>query len=125
MLEEKATPVFSSLDGLHHHYYFVITAGTFLLLLPLVVDGLAVGGHGSLFEGLGERGVSVASAANVLGGGAVLESEGALGDHLTGVGADNVHAEDTVGLSVGEELDETVGVGVGLGAGVFRTSSSG
>lgn len=82
------------------------------------MDGLAVSGHGSLLEGLGERGVSVASASNVLGGSTVLESKGALGDHLTGVGADNVHTEDTVGLSVGEELDETVGVGVGLGAGV-------
>lgn len=80
------------------------------------MDGLAVSGHGGLLEGLGERGVSVRSAANVLGGSAVLKGKGALGDHLTGVGANNVHTENTVGLSVGEELDETVGVEVGLGA---------
>jgi hypothetical protein len=93
-----------------------ITAET--SFLPLVVDSLAVSGHGSLLEGLGKSGVSVASASDVLGGSTVLESEGTLGDHLTGVGADNVHTEDTVGLGVSEELDETVGVGVGLGAGV-------
>ena len=82
------------------------------------MDGLAVGGHGSLLESLGESGVSVRGASNVLGRRTVLESESALGDHLTGVRADDVHTEDTVGLGVSEELDETVGVGVGLGAGV-------
>ena len=99
-----------------NNHHFIIIAET--LFLHLVVDSLAVGGHGSLLEGLSERGVSVASASDVLGGSTVLKSEGALSNHLTSVGADNVHTEDTVGLSVGEELDETVGVGVGLGAGV-------
>lgn len=80
------------------------------------MDGLAVGGHGSLLEGLGERGVSVRGASNVLGRCTVLKGKSALSDHLTGVGADNVHTEDTVGLSVGKELDETLRVGVGLGA---------
>ena len=80
------------------------------------MDGLAVGGHGSLLESLGESGVSVRGASNVLGRRTVLESESALGDHLTGVGADNVHTEDTVSLGIGEELDKSVGVGVGLGA---------
>jgi hypothetical protein len=80
------------------------------------VDGLAVGGHGGLLESLSKSGVSVRGTSNVLSRGAVLESKGALGDHLTGVGADDVHTEDTVGLGVSEELDQAVGVGVGLGA---------
>jgi hypothetical protein len=95
----------SSLDPFQKHNIF-----------SLVVDGLAVGGHGSLLESLGESGVSVRGTSNVLGRGAVLEGEGALGDHLAGVGADDVHTEDTVGLGVSEELDQAVGVGVGLGA---------
>jgi hypothetical protein len=84
--------------------------------LFLVVDGLAVGGHGSLLESLSKSGVSVRGTSNVLGRGTVLESEGALGDHLTSVRADDVHTEDTVGLGVSQELDQAVGVGVGLGA---------
>lgn len=87
-------------------------------MLHLVVDSLAVGGHGSLLESLGERGVSVAGTSDVLSRGTVLESKSALSNHLAGVRADNVHTEDTVSLSVGEELDETFRVGIGLGAGV-------
>jgi hypothetical protein len=33
-----------------------------------------------------------------------------LGDQLGGVGADDVHAEDAVGLGVGQHLDEAGGV---------------
>jgi hypothetical protein len=82
------------------------------------VHSLAVGGHGGLLESLGERGVSVASTSNVLSRRAVLERKSALSDHLAGVRANNVHTEDTVGLSVSEELHKSVRVGVGLGAGV-------
>lgn len=71
-------------------------------------------GHGSLLEGLGKGGVSVRCPGNILGRSTVLESENTLSNHLTGVGADNVNTEDTVGLLVGEELDHTLGVEVGL-----------
>lgn len=80
----------------------------------LVVDGLAVGGHGSLLEGLGEGWVSMRGAGNILGAGTVLESEDTLCNHLTGVGADNVDTEDTVSLGISEELDHAVRVEVGL-----------
>ena len=50
------------------------------------MDGLAVGGHGGLLEGLGQGRVGVACAGNVLGRRAVLEGQGGLGDHLASVG---------------------------------------
>ena len=39
---------------------------------------------------------------------AELHRHGGLGDHLAGVGADDVHAEHAVGLGVGEHLHEAV-----------------
>lgn len=84
----------------------------------LKVDGLGVGGHGSLLESLGESRVSVACTGNVLTGGAVLDGQSGLGDHLTGTGADDVDTKDTVSLGIGDELDETLSVEVGLGTGV-------
>lgn len=84
----------------------------------LEVNGLRVGGHGSLLEGFGESGVGVASAGNVLGGSTVLDGEGGLSNHLTGTGADDVDTENAVGLGIGDELNKTLGVEVGLGAGV-------
>ena len=57
----------------------------------------------------------MASAGNVFGACTILNGKDSLGDHLTSVGADDVHAEDLVSLLLGEELDEAVGVEVGLG----------
>lgn len=82
------------------------------------MNGLGVGGHGSLLEGLGEGGVGVTSAGNVLRGSTVLDGEGGLSNHLTGAGADDVDTENAVGLGIGDELNNTLGVEVGLGAGV-------
>lgn len=82
------------------------------------MDGLGVGGHGSLLEGLGESGVGVAGTGDILAGGTVLDGESGLGDHLTGTGSDDVDTKDTVGLSVGNELNNTLSVEVGLGTGV-------
>jgi hypothetical protein len=84
------------------------------------VDGLAVGGHGSLLEGLGKSGVSVRSSGNILGRSTVLECQNTFSNHLTGVGADNVDTEDTVSLGISQELDHTVRVGVGLCSRVGR-----
>ena len=39
-------------------------------------------------------------------------------DHVAGVGADDVHAEHAVGLGVGEDLHEAVGLLIGLGAAI-------
>lgn len=84
----------------------------------LEVDGFRVSSHGGLLEGLGQGRVGVARPGNVLGGSAVLDGKRGLGDHLAGVGADDVNTKDAVGLSVGNELDDTLGLEVGLGTGV-------
>ena len=60
--------------------------------------------------------MGVAGAGDVLGGGAVLEGEGGLGDHLAGVGADDVAAQQPVRLGVGQHLDHALRVEVGLGS---------
>lgn len=80
------------------------------------MDGLGVGSHGSLLESLSQGRVSVARSRNVLGGSAVLQSQGTLGNHLTGVGADDVDTKETIGLGVGNHLDHAVSVEVGLGS---------
>lgn len=84
----------------------------------LEVDGLGVSGHGSLLEGLGKCGVSVAGSGNVLTGSTIFESQSTLSDHLTSVGADDVNAENAVSLGISEHLDHTLSVLVGLGSGV-------
>ena len=82
--------------------------------LPLLgVDGLVVGAHAGLLEGLGEGGVGVARARNVLAAGAVLHGQDALGNHLASVGADDVHAQDAVRLLVGQNLDHALEVAWG------------
>ncbi len=47
------------------------------------VDGFAICGHGSFFNSLGERGMAMAGAPNVLCGGAILHSKNTLMDELT------------------------------------------
>lgn len=91
----------------------------------LEVDGLGVGGHGSLLEGFGEGRVGVACAGNVFAGGAVsfeitlapscvnclgekgylLNGQGGFGNHLTSVRAKDVDTKDAVGFSVRKEFD--------------------
>lgn len=88
------------------------------------MDGLGVGGHGSLLEGLRKSRVGVASARNILAGSTILERKSALSNHLTSVGADDVDAEKAVGLRVGENLDEPLSVEVGLGTGVGAEGES-
>ena len=67
---------------------------------------------------LGQRRMGVAGARDVLGRGAELHRDRGLRDHVAGVGADDVHAEHAVGLGVGQDLHEAVGLVVGLGAAV-------
>lgn len=82
------------------------------------MDSLGVGGHGSLLESLGKGRVGVAGASNVLARSTILKGKGTLSNHLTSVGADNVNTEKAVSLGVGDHLDHTIGVEVGLSAGV-------
>lgn len=90
----------------------------------LEVQGLGVSGHGSLLESLSQRGVGVAGSGNVFAGGTVLESQSGLGNHLTSARSDDVGAEQTISLGIGENLDETLRVKVGLGSGVGAEGES-
>lgn len=55
-------------------------------------------------------------ARDVLARCAVLDGQRSLGDHLAGVGSDDVHAEDTVSLRIRDELNQAFRVQVRLGA---------
>ena len=66
------------------------------LIIPYIalkVDGLAICRHGRLLECLGQCGVGMASARDILARRTILESERALGNHLTGVGSDDVNTK--------------------------------
>lgn len=82
------------------------------------MDGLRVSGHGSLLEGLGQGRVGVTCAGNILARSTVFHSKSSLSNHLASIGSNDVGAQDTVSLGVGQNLDHAVGVGVGLGTGV-------
>lgn len=68
--------------------------------------------------------MGVAGSGNVLAGGTVLESQGGLSNQLTGARSDDVGAKQTISLGIGENLDETVRVEVGLGSGVGAEGES-
>ena len=70
------------------------------------------------FTASGKRRMGVAGAGDVFRGGAELHRHGGFGDHVAGIGADDMHAEHAVGLGVGEDFHEAVGLLVGLGAAV-------
>ena len=57
-----------------------------------------------------QRRMGVADARDVLAAGLELHRHHGLGDQLAGHRADDVHAEDLVGLGVGQELDHAGGV---------------
>ena len=82
------------------------------------MDGLGVCCHAGLFECFGESRVGVAGSSQVFRAGAVLEPNHSFCDHLTSARADNMGAQESVGLLVGQNLDHAVGVGDGLGPGV-------
>lgn len=82
------------------------------------MDGFRVGSHGGFLEGLSQSRVSMTRPGNVLTRSAIFDSQSGFGDHLAGIGADDVHTQDAVGFRIGNELDETLGLKVGLGAGV-------
>ena len=70
------------------------------------------------FTASGKRRMRVAGARDVFRRGAELHRHRRLRDHVAGIGAEDVHAEHAVGLGVGEDLHEAVGLLVGLGAAV-------
>src|SRR6185437_9464526 len=74
--------------------------------------------HGGFLDRLGQRRMRVAGAGDVLGGSAEFHGDDGFGDHVAGVGADEVHAEHAVGLGVGEDFHEAFGGLVHLGTAV-------
>ena len=76
-------------------------------------------GQRGFLHRLGQRRVRVAGARDVLGGGAELHRRPRPRAIMSPAsGPDDVHAEHAVGLGVGEDLHEAVGLVVGLGAAV-------
>src|SRR5579863_10701399 len=60
--------------------------------------------------------MGVTGTGDVFGRSAEFHGDRGLADHVTGIGAEDVHAEHAVGLGVGEDFDETVGGQIDLGA---------
>src|SRR5690349_24641792 len=69
---------------------------------------------------LGERRMRVADARDVLARRTEFHRDDALGDQLARLRPDDVHAEDAIGLRIGDELDETGRVAERAGAAVRR-----
>src|SRR6516162_4042329 len=78
------------------------------------MDGALIDRQCRLLHRLGERRVGVAGAGDVLGRGAELHGNRSLRDHVAGVRADDVHAQHAVGLGIGEDLHEALGLQVRL-----------
>src|SRR5271169_3532828 len=66
----------------------------------------------------GERWMGVTDARDVLARRAKLHGHDAFGDQLRDHGSDRVHTENTIGLGVGEKLDEPLGLAEGAGTAV-------
>jgi hypothetical protein len=62
--------------------------------------------------------MGVAGAGDILGRGAELHGNRSLGDHVAGVRADDVYTEHAIGLGIGKDFHETVGLKIRLGAAV-------
>ena len=62
--------------------------------------------------------MGMAGAREILGGTAELHQNGGFVDHFTGFAADNVHAEHPVSLRICENLHESLGGLVDLGAAI-------
>lgn len=55
----------------------------------------------------------MAGTTHIFGRSTIFKSQASLGNHFTSVGANNVDTQHAVGLSIDDNLDETVGVVVG------------
>src|SRR5690625_395508 len=87
-----------------------------LLPAALHVNGVASHGQGGLLHRFGQRRVRMNGPAHVLTGCAERHRRNRFGYEVTGPGADDVHAQDAVGLRVGQHLHLAVGAVHGAGA---------
>ena len=62
----------------------------------------------------------MARPAHILRTRTILQRQRALSNHLTGIRSDNVHAQDTIRLGIGHELDQAIRIQVRLGPAVRR-----
>ena len=67
-------------------------------------------GLGGFHHGFGQRRVRVDGARDVFGRRAHFDREGGLGDQLGDFRADHLHAEDFVGVGVGDDFDKAFGL---------------
>ncbi len=67
-------------------------------------------GHGRLVHPLRQRRVGVHGAGEILGASVKLHGGDRFGDQLGGVGAEDVYAEDAIGLAMTDNLDQTGGL---------------
>mmetsp|Transcript_50927 Transcript_50927/g.110958 ORF Transcript_50927/g.110958 Transcript_50927/m.110958 type:complete len:368 (+) Transcript_50927:78-1181(+) len=81
----------------------------------LEMDRLVVGSHASLLESFTESRVCMTSTRDVLRRSSILHSEHTFGDHLTGVGSNDVQTKNAVRLLIGKHLNRPLGVAVGAG----------
>ena len=79
------------------------------------MDRVALAGVGGFVDGLAQRGVGVDRCDDFLVGGLHGDGEAKLGDHLGGVGSDDVGTEDFAMLLADEEFDESLALADGKG----------
>ena len=79
----------------------------------LNMDGVAGGDFDGFLDGFAQGGVGVDGGFNFLEGGLEVDGQAELGDHLGGVGADDVGAEDFAVGFTDDELHKTVGLADG------------
>src|SRR4051812_24027485 len=72
------------------------------------MDGFVVRGHGSLLHSLRKGWVSMACTGDILRAGSILDCQNRLCNQLTGVGSDNVHAQNLVSSFISENLNHTL-----------------
>ena len=74
--------------------------------------------HGGFLHRLRQRRMRVTGASDILRRRAEFHGDDGLSDHIAGVGTNEMHAENTVGFGIGENLYEAVSGQVDLGSAV-------
>lgn len=73
-----------------------------------------MGCHASFLKCFRESRMSVAGSGNILGGCSVLHAQDRLSNHFSGIWADDMDSEESVGLLVGQNLYGAFDVVIGL-----------
>lgn len=73
---------------------------------------LSTRSHGSFFESLSKGRMSVTRPRHVFGTGTIFQCKSSLGNHLAGIGSDDVDTQDAIRLRIGQKLHQTIGIHV-------------